>query len=119
MKCTCDSLDLFKGGCLCGSLKEEKTEEPDIQVKGFYELRQSNPGPIPSSLRCMICGEKESICKGECFPFLKISMVEHVNFRRKNKPVGAIMCQRCGNYGVSVQDFNAECRGSTNKKHYL
>lgn len=44
-ECTCDSIDLFKGGCLCGYL--DKTDEIDIKVAGYGQM---TPPPLPHTV---------------------------------------------------------------------
>lgn len=48
MKCTCDSMDLFKGGCLCGFLEREKNTGSSVgrESKGEKSIK-----------KCPICEE--------------------------------------------------------------
>jgi hypothetical protein len=48
-QCTCDSLDLFKGGCRCGSLEEV------VVADGMLEKRLGTSAELWGAKECYLC----------------------------------------------------------------
>jgi len=59
-QCTCDSIDLFKGGCLCGFIERPKEEEKAEGTGSGVSGKGAGTEPC-----CGFCGESNEIC--ECY----------------------------------------------------